>query len=71
MQKWRLGGKGRWDAGDTFGHRVVDRGLVGNHGTKQNALRATGGNRRGDDARDKAVKPPTNKGATNVQGGAL
>ena len=24
------------DAGDTFGHRAVDRGLVDNHGTGQN-----------------------------------
>ena len=40
------------DAGDTFGHRAVDRGLVRNHGTGRNALRTTGGNRRGSAARD-------------------
>ena len=40
------------DAGDTFGHCAVDRGLAGNHRTGQNALRTTGGNRRGSAARD-------------------
>ena len=68
-----MGNNGRapGDVGDTFNHRAVDHKVGGDHETGRNALRTTGGNRCGDNARDWAVRPPVNKGATSVQEGAL